>query len=102
MALFAQSFNYHGVSSEAFRLELVAFENDSPLTALYQKSAIKGDIRMHHPIPVRQGMKYTDVLKINISLIKSDGILHHRCGTPADLPLAQRKPYAAAALFYRM
>lgn len=102
MALFAQSFNYHGVSSEAFRLELVAFENDSPLTALYQKSAIKGDIRMHHPIPVRQGMKYTDVLKINISLIKSDG----SCITDAELrqicPLAQRKPYAAAALFYRM
>lgn len=73
MALFAQSFNYHGVSSEAFHLDLVAFENDSPLTALYEKSTIKGDIRMHHPIPVRQGMKYTDLLKVHISVVKSDG-----------------------------
>lgn len=73
MALFAHSFNFNGTSSETFRLRLVGFDSDSPVTTLYEKSVIKGNINMHHPIPTRKGLKYNDVLKINISVIKEDG-----------------------------
>ena len=73
MALFAHSFNFNGTSSETCQLRLVGFDNDSPLTTLYEKSVIKGDIHIHHPIPVRKGMKYSDVLKIQISVVKEDG-----------------------------
>ena len=73
MALFAHSFHFNGTSSETCQLRLVGFDNDSPLTTLYEKSVIKGDIHIHHPIPVRKGMKYSDVLKIHISVVKEDG-----------------------------
>ena len=73
MALFAHSFHFNGTSSETCQLRLVGFDNDSPLTTLYEKSVIKGDIHIHHPIPVRKGMKYSDVLKIQISVVKEDG-----------------------------
>ena len=48
MALFAHSFNFNGTSSETCQLRLVGFDNDSPLTTLYEKSVIKGDIHIHH------------------------------------------------------
>lgn len=72
MALYAHSFNFNGTSSETFQLRLVGFSNDSPLTTLYEKSVIKGEISMYHPMPVRKGLKYSDVLKINISVVKND------------------------------
>lgn len=73
MALFAHSFNYNGTSSETFQLRLVGFDSDSPLTTLYEKSVIKGNMGRYQPIPVRKGLKYSDVLKINISVVKKDG-----------------------------
>ncbi|MFR0986717.1 MAG: phage tail domain-containing protein [Frisingicoccus sp.] len=35
-----------------------------------RKVCIRGDVSIHHPIPIRKGLKYSDVLKIHISVVK--------------------------------